>query len=537
MSPRDHHAVMTVPGQAFHPGDRCGQYEIRALIGNGGIGEVYQAEQSSIGRQVAIKCLQFRHADRGDLRARMEMEGRALGKINHPSMVTVFDAGCTDDGVVWIAMELLQGCTLREVLTDRGRLPPNEAVACAIDVGEAVAAAHRERIIHRDLKPENIFVTEAGAIKVLDLGTMKLQGWGELKTTERGRVVGTPAYMSPEHIRSVRIDARSDIYALGMVLYEMLAKHPFLHLTTPNDYQEMARLQLFAAPRRLRELVPELPKALDRAVLRALAKNPEDRPQRMEEFVALLREAMGIEAPGARVSLRPRPEHSPGPPPANGSPFGPHGTVRIDAPSPAAPVADAKPTDPLSSSAGPISSPADPNTSDPVWVPSEDTPFARPGARVVGWSNREVPRWLLGGLALGLVAGGFAVWMDRSSRSDDSPPTAASAAASVANSSSPPEHSAAPLASMASPTPTADASTPAPSALAMPEVRPTVPASPRAPTATPTATSGGRARNPDEPRVPAPKDPATECPGRLDCAPMPDPIGMPPGRMPKSGLE
>jgi serine/threonine-protein kinase len=535
MSPRDHHAVMTVPGQAFHPGDRCGQYEIRALIGYGGIGEVYQAEQSSIGRQVAIKCLQFRHADRGDLRARMEMEGRALGKINHPSMVTVFDAGCTDDGVVWIAMELLQGCTLREVLTDRGRLPPNEAVACAIDVGEAVAAAHRERIIHRDLKPENIFVTEAGAIKVLDLGTMKLQGWGELKTTERGRVVGTPAYMSPEHIRSVRIDARSDIYALGMVLYEMLAKHPFLHLTTPNDYQEMARLQLFAAPRRLRELVPELPKALDRAVLRALAKDPEDRPQRMEEFVALLREAMGIQAPGARVSLRPRPEHSPGNSPTNGSPFGPHGTVRIDAPSPAAPVADAKPTDPLSSSAAPISSPPDPNTSDPVWVPSENTPFADRGARVIGWSNREVPRWLLGGLALGLVAGGFAVWMDRGSGSDDSPPTAPSAA-SVASSSSPPEHSA-PPAPMANPTPTADASTPTSSAVALTEVRPTVPTSSRAPTTTPTATSADRARNPNEPRVPPPKDPATECPGRLDCAPMPDPPGMPPGRMPKSGLE
>ena len=533
MSARDHQAVMTVPGQAFRAGERCGQYEIRALIGYGGIGEVYRAKQRSIGRQVAIKCLQFRHADRRDLRARMEMEGRALGRINHPSMVTVFDAGCTDDGVVWIAMELLEGCTLREVLMDRRRLPPDEAVACAIDVGEAVAAAHRERIIHRDLKPENIFVTEAGSIKVLDLGTMKLQGWGELKTTERGRVVGTPAYMSPEHIRSVRIDARSDVYALGLVLYEMLAQHPFLHLTNPHDFQEMARLQLFAELRRLRELVPELPKALDRAVRRALAKDADDRPQRMDDFVGLLRDAMGLKAPGARVSIRPRPEHSPAPPPTDGSPFGPHGTVRINATS-AEPRAS-EPTEPLSSPVEPISAPGDPNTSEPVWVPSEDTC----GSTVVGWSRREVPRWLLAGLVLGGVAGGFGVLFDRLSDFDDS-----GSVPSVSSSSAPPRSA---TTAAAIPVPSAAPPAASSAAVAVGVAEPTVPP-PTPPTTAPSPSVSTTTRPAAKPiftalpdDLPPSKNPARDCPGRLDCDPITDPPRESPtghtGPMPKSGLE
>jgi len=312
---------------AFRAGDACGQYVIVDLVSSGGIGEVYRAEQPSVGRQVAIKCLQFRHADRDDLRARMAMEGQALGRISHPNMVTVFDAGCSDSGVIWIAMELLVGQTLREILNDRGRLAVDEAIACAVDVAEAVGAAHREMIVHRDIKPENVFVTEHGVVKVLDLGTAKLQGWGELKTTERGRILGTPAYMSPEQIRCIRIDERSDIYALGVMLYEMLGGHPFGHLVNLNDHYELAKMQLFGEPRPLPLLVPEVSAQVDRVIQKAIAKDPADRYGAMLELANDLRTAIGLVTPAIRGSVRPAPKPSDVPP--SSSSLGPHGTLRI----------------------------------------------------------------------------------------------------------------------------------------------------------------------------------------------------------------
>ena len=307
---------------AFQPGERCGQYRIIDLLSSGGIGEVYRAEQPSVGRQVAIKCLQFRHANREDLQARMAMEGQALGRISHPNMVTVFDAGCTDHGVIWIAMELLVGETLRHILNERGRLEISEAVSCAVDVAEAVGAAHREGIIHRDIKPENVFVTEHGTVKVLDLGTAKLQGWGDLKTTEKGRILGTPAYLSPEQIRCVRVDERSDIYALGVMLYETIAGHPFSHRVNLADHYELARMHLFGDVRPLPDVVDGVPARLDAVVRRAMAKEPSHRYGSMLELANDLRTAIGLVTPMIRASVRPKLE----PPPGS---VGPHGTVRI----------------------------------------------------------------------------------------------------------------------------------------------------------------------------------------------------------------
>lgn len=307
---------------AFQPGDRCGQYRIIDLLSSGGIGEVYRAEQPSVGRQVAIKCLQFRHANREDLQARMAMEGQALGRISHPNMVTVFDAGCSDRGVIWIAMELLVGETLRHILNDRGRLEVTEAVSCAVDVAEAVGAAHREGIVHRDIKPENVFVTEHGAVKVLDLGTAKLQGWGDLKTTEKGRILGTPAYLSPEQIRCVRVDERSDIYALGVMLYEMIAVHPFAHRVNLADHYELARMHLFGDVRPLPDVVEGVSDRLDAVVRKAMAKEPSHRYATMLELANELRTAIGLVTPVIRASVRPKLGA-----PAGG--LGPHGTVRI----------------------------------------------------------------------------------------------------------------------------------------------------------------------------------------------------------------
>ena len=320
--------------RAFRVGDICDKYEVVELIAVGGSGEVYRAVQRSIEREVALKCLQFRHVEHDDLQARMRMESRALARINHPNVVTVFDAGCTDRGVLWIAMELLKGQTLREILYERWRLPIRQAVATAIDVADGVAAAHEQSIIHRDLKPENVFITTRGIVKVLDLGTAKLHGWGELKTTDRGQVIGTPAYMAPEHIRCTGVDEKTDVYAVGLLLYEMLAGHPFAHLAHLDDYTEVARLQLHAKPRPLTEVLREAPPNLSNVVLQALEKEPICRPT-MSELVSALRDVAGLPQPAHVVTPRHPPSRR-----RDKAGFGPHGTVRIA--EPVAPLVDAQ---------------------------------------------------------------------------------------------------------------------------------------------------------------------------------------------------
>lgn len=383
--------------QAFHVGERCDQYEIVSLLAVGGSGEVYRAVQRSMDRTVALKCLQFRHVARADLKARMEMESRALGRINHPNVVTVYDAGCTDDGVVWIAMELLVGQTLREVLQERWRLPVPEAVSCAIDVAEGVGAAHEQQIIHRDIKPENVFLTERGVTKVLDLGTAKIHGWGKLKTTDRGRVIGTPAYMSPEHIRCVGVDQRTDVYAVGLLLYEMLAGHPFAHMADLDDYQEIARLQLHGIPRPLTEVVRGVPDSVSRVVLRALSKDPVSRQQSMPELVRELRDATGIPAPVRPVtpSLPPAREIQPPVVPLGPSaPLGPKGTLRLpqlDLPAVEQPKVPAP-------------------TPDGSWTVRTDSDYPQPDER----SDRR-PSWLgsalLVGVFLGIAGGSVVIWL------------------------------------------------------------------------------------------------------------------------------
>jgi serine/threonine-protein kinase len=419
---------VVVKSQAFRVGDLCAQYEIVSLLAVGGSGEVYRAVQRSMGRTVALKCLQLRHVARADLKARMEMESRALGRINHPNVVTVYDAGCTDDGVVWIAMELLVGHTLREVLQERWKLPLAEAVSCAIDVAEGVGAAHEQQIIHRDIKPENVFLTERGVTKVLDLGTAKIHGWGNLKTTDRGRVIGTPAYMAPEHIRCVGVDERTDVYAVGLLLYEMLAGHPFAPMADLDDHQEIARLQLYGMPRPLTEVVRGVPEGVSRVVLRALSKDVACRQQSMPEFLAELRDAAGMPAPVRHVtpSVPPVREIVPpatrGPLVQKGGPVGPHGTVRLpnaDAQAPPIPFRDPPPRVP-----GP--------TPDASWSIRKGIDFEAP-QRAIGHGSRR-PAWLgsalLVGVALGVAAGGTVIWL-ASERHPESPTEAAVTRASA----------------------------------------------------------------------------------------------------------
>src|SRR5207253_8559972 len=216
-------------------GTRLGPYEIVAPIGAGGMGEVYRARDTRIGRDVAFKVLPPAFALDGDRLRRFELEARAAGTLNHPNLVTVYDLG-TDNGTPYVAMELLEGETLREKMELNGsavRLPIRKAIDYSVQIANGLAAAHEKGIVHRDLKPENIFITKDGRAKILDFGLARSSvgvaapGHPSAATQQRftspGTIVGTAGYMSPEQVRGQHVDHRSDIFSFGAILYEMLS--------------------------------------------------------------------------------------------------------------------------------------------------------------------------------------------------------------------------------------------------------------------------------------------------------------------------
>src|SRR5437867_2309733 len=211
-------------------GTCLGPYEIVALIGGGGMGEVDRARDPRLGRDVAIKVLPASFSDDPDRLRRFEQEARAAGVLNHPNIIAVYDIG-SHEGAPYIVSELLEGETLRAVLSE-GRLLPRQTLDYAFQAAQGLAAAHDKGIIHRDLKPENLFITKDGRLKILDFGLAKLSEAGvvldpvtEAPTatsgTEPGVVMGSLDYMAPEQARGRQVDARSDIFAFGAILYEM----------------------------------------------------------------------------------------------------------------------------------------------------------------------------------------------------------------------------------------------------------------------------------------------------------------------------
>src|SRR5271169_2203182 len=211
-------------------GTKLGPYEIVSLLGAGGMGEVYRARDSRLRRDVAIKVLPQELSLDSDRMRRFEQEALATAALNHPNILAVFDIG-TSDGSPYVVSELLEGETLRERLRG-GSIPVRKTLDCALQIAHGLAAAHEKGIIHRDLKPENLFVTKDGRIKILDFGLAKLtqpqpdpNGSGPTQTygKEPGLVLGTVGYMSPEQVRGQTSDFRSDIFAFGAILYEMLA--------------------------------------------------------------------------------------------------------------------------------------------------------------------------------------------------------------------------------------------------------------------------------------------------------------------------
>jgi Tol biopolymer transport system component/serine/threonine protein kinase len=292
-------------------GTLLGPYEIVALVGAGGMGEVYRARDERIGRDVAIKVLPPKFATEGERLRRFEQEARAAGALNHPNILAVHDVG-SFEGSPYIVTELLGGETLRDWM-DRGGVTVHKAVEVAIQIARGLAAAHEKGIIHRDLKPANVFVASDGQIKILDFGLAKVTH-PEVKpdpygptassgsSTEAGAVLGTMGYMSPEQLRGQPADARSDIFAFGCVLYEMLsARPPFLKTTAADTVTAVLTED---APG-LESSGSKIPPGLRQIVRRCLEKRPQDRFSTAHDLALGLEAAASVE-PEVAVQGTPR---------------------------------------------------------------------------------------------------------------------------------------------------------------------------------------------------------------------------------------
>jgi serine/threonine-protein kinase len=300
-----------------------GRYTILAKLGAGSMGTVYRAKQHAMGREVAIKILRGDRAADESAKARFMREARANSLLASPNTVTVFDFGQSESGEFYLAMELLEGESLGQRLARVGRLPPAVAVDAARQALRSLGEAHAKGIIHRDLKPDNLFfarvLTGSSAapgdpheeiVKVLDFGIAKMLNGDEpnrmnVVETQAGTVFGTPRYMSPEQAQGKPLDARSDLYALGVILYQMLTGRPPF---TDNDAVVVMARHIKSTPKRPNEAVPEanVPKELEDVVMRTLAKDPADRPANAEmlagELLAAI-EVQGALASGVRASV------------------------------------------------------------------------------------------------------------------------------------------------------------------------------------------------------------------------------------------
>jgi serine/threonine-protein kinase len=281
-----------------------GKYRLDERLGGGGMGTVYRATHLLIDRQVALKVLSQRFVGDQTAQQRFRREARAAGRMQHPNAVTVTDFGATEDGYLYIVMELLEGRTLRDLLAHEAPLDPARAVAIILQASAAVGAAHDGGLIHRDLKPANIFVVHRAdipaVVKVLDFGVAKFmveeQDDDYNTLTQVGAIIGTPRYMSPEQCSgAASLTPASDVYSLGIILYEMLTGRAPFNADTPLA---IALKQVTQTPQAPREVVANLPEALEQVVLHALKKDAGKRPRDANEFrreLLVTAESLGLE--------------------------------------------------------------------------------------------------------------------------------------------------------------------------------------------------------------------------------------------------
>jgi serine/threonine protein kinase len=286
-------------------GRTFGAYQLVDLLGQGGMAVVYRGFQPSLNRYVAIKVLRGELARDPEFVTRFQREALAAAKLSHPNIVHVYDAGLAD-GIYYIAMDYVDGGSLRDLL-DQGPLPTERAIGIAIQMANALDYAHQQSLIHRDVKPNNVLMTRDGRPLLTDFGIAKLLDSAGL--TRTGTAIGTPEYMAPEQVQAQVTDARTDIYALGIVLYEMLTGQVPFRGQTPmvTLYKQVNE----AAPP-LRQLNIGVPEWLETVVGKAMAKRPGDRYQRASDLVQALRRPPAPSRPQtpqpARAQTPPPPE-------------------------------------------------------------------------------------------------------------------------------------------------------------------------------------------------------------------------------------
>lgn len=294
-----------------------GEYRIVERIGSGGMGSVYKAIQPSMNRMVAIKVLHQKFAERHDLVARFRREARAMSQLQHPNTARVYKFGELPDGSSYFVMDYMEGKNLATTVRDEGPMDPARAINVMIQVCGALDEAHRAGIVHRDLKPENIFLTNQGGTadfpKVLDFGLAKVSerqmGRGSMMLTQQGMVFGTPEFMSPEQTQGDTLDRRSDVYSLGLILYELLTGRLPFDATKPIDIMK-AHVKDAPIPLSQRIAGKKFAPELDAAIAKALAKKPDDRWATAVDFAEALRACVPDEGV-TTGAMRALPSHSP----------------------------------------------------------------------------------------------------------------------------------------------------------------------------------------------------------------------------------
>src|SRR5712692_1791596 len=285
-----------------------GRYRLIRKVGQGGMGAIYRAVHTEMTRTCAIKLLTAISPGKDDAIARFKREAKNSSRIDNVHAVTIYDFGEADDGLLFLAMEFIDGKPLSRVIAEQRVLPIERVVRMTDQIAEALAAAHALGIVHRDLKPDNIMITRKGSdtdfVKVLDFGIAKtVAEEGGDNLTKTGFVLGTPVYMSPEQLLGETLDGRSDIYSLAIIVFEMLSgRLPF----EGDNPQAVMMKRVMSQPTRLRALAPFISESVERAVMAGLARNREARTADVEIFASELSRALhsGTQQMGAVVTSR-----------------------------------------------------------------------------------------------------------------------------------------------------------------------------------------------------------------------------------------
>lgn len=359
-----------------------GNFRFTELLGEGGIGAVYAAVDQMLGRPVAIKLLRPELAHDTRFVERFRSEAASLARLNHPNITTLYSLH-SEGGELLMIIELVEGRTLEDILRASGKLSVEECQAMAAQATEGFAYAHRMGVVHRDIKPANLMVTADGALKIMDFGIARIQG--SQRMTRTGHIIGTLAYMAPEQIKGQEGDERSDIYSLGVVLYELLSGDP--PFVADSEYQ-LIRAQVEETPRPLSERLPAIDPAIDHAVMRALSKEPADRFASMLELAQALGSTMALSTAKETMIRRVAPlvsqlaatRQRPTPIDPAGAGFGPVEQTPMAASSPSAPLS-------------------------PQWVPPAPSPLEPAAAASERKRRLNLPLLLFAGAVVLFLAG------------------------------------------------------------------------------------------------------------------------------------